>query len=200
MDIAERPRRLRQTAALRRLVQETAVRPADLVLPVFVREEAEAPVPIGSMPGVVQHSESSLKAAVTEAAQAGVGAVMVFGVPSHRDACGDAAVAHDSILTRAVRWTKDAVGDDLPVIADQPHTGPFGDRVGDDGVQLQCSGFSGLVDDEQDLLLGRIGFEQKLLENDQKVALSKIQARQCITCITITITTKFYQHITRLNC
>ena len=118
MDIAERPRRLRQTAALRRLVQETAVRPADLVLPVFVREEAEAPVPIGSMPGVVQHSESSLKAAVTEAAQAGVGAVMVFGVPSHRDACGDAAVAHDSILTRAVRWTKDAVGDDLPVIAD----------------------------------------------------------------------------------
>lgn len=118
MDIRERPRRLRQTPALRRLVRETALTPGDLVLPVFVREGASEPIPIGSMPGVVQHTESSLKQAVTEAAEAGVGAVMLFGVPSVRDACGDAAVAPDSILARSIRWVKETTGDDLPVIGD----------------------------------------------------------------------------------
>jgi porphobilinogen synthase len=116
--IVERPRRLRRTAGLRRLVQETRLAPADLVLPLFVREGATAPIPIASMPGVVQHDRDSLKQAVTEAAAAGVGAVMIFGVPDERDACGDAAVADDSILATAVRWVKEATGDDLPVIAD----------------------------------------------------------------------------------
>ena len=98
MDIPERPRRLRRTPALRRLVQETAVRPADLVLPVFVREGADTPIPIGSMPGVVQHSESSLKEAATDAAEQGIGGIMLFGVPTDRDACGDAAL--DPALAR----------------------------------------------------------------------------------------------------
>ena len=70
------------------------------------------------MPGVVQHSRDSLKQAVAEAAAAGVGGVMVFGVPDVRDAHGDAAVAEDSILARSIRWVKEATGDDLPVIAD----------------------------------------------------------------------------------
>jgi porphobilinogen synthase len=118
MDIRERPRRLRRTPAIRRMVAETRLAPADLVLPVFVREGATAPIPIGSMPGVVQHTRESLKQAVTEAAELGVGAVMLFGVPEVRDADGDAACAVDSILAQAVRWTKEATGDDLPVIAD----------------------------------------------------------------------------------
>jgi porphobilinogen synthase len=70
------------------------------------------------MPGVVQHTRDSLRQAVTEAAEAGVGAIMLFGVPKERDACGDAAIAPDSILAQAVRWVKEATGDDLPVIAD----------------------------------------------------------------------------------
>ncbi len=118
MDIRERPRRLRRTASLRRLVAETRLSPADLILPVFVREGATEPIAIGSMPGVVQHTESTLRQAVTDAAEAGVGAVMIFGVPAVRDACGDAAVAEDSILANAVRWTRATTGDDLPVIAD----------------------------------------------------------------------------------
>jgi porphobilinogen synthase len=118
MDIPERPRRLRRTPAIRRLVRETHLFAPDLILPVFVREGATEPIPITSMPGVVQHTRDSLRQAVTEAAEAGVGAIMLFGVPKERDACGDAAIAPDSILAQAVRWVKEATGDDLPVIAD----------------------------------------------------------------------------------
>ena len=118
MDIRERPRRLRRTEALRRLVRETHLTPSNLVLPVFVREGATEPVPISSMPGVVQHTPDSLRAAVTEAAELGVGGVMIFGVPAQRDANGDGACAADSILADAVRWTKATTGDALPVIAD----------------------------------------------------------------------------------
>jgi len=117
-DLVERPRRLRRTAAIRRLVQENRLSAADLVLPVFVREGATEPIAIGSMPGVVQHSRDSLMRAATEAAEAGVGGIMLFGVPKERDACGDVAIASDSILAEAVRWTKQATGDSLPVIAD----------------------------------------------------------------------------------
>lgn len=117
-DLVERPRRLRRTAAIRRLVQENRLSAADLVLPVFVREGATEPIAIGSMPGVVQHSRDSLMRAATEAAEAGVGGIMIFGVPKERDACGDVAIASDSILAEAVRWTKQATGNSLPVIAD----------------------------------------------------------------------------------
>ena len=118
MHITERPRRLRRTASLRRLVAQTRLAPADFILPVFVREGAGSPVAIGSMPGVVQHAESSFKQALTDAADAGVGGVMIFGVPQVRDERGDAAVAEDSILATAVRWARSTTGDDLPVIAD----------------------------------------------------------------------------------
>ena len=118
MDLRERPRRLRRTAAIRRMVSETHLAPSDFILPVFVREGATEPIPIKSMPGVVQHSEASLKRALTDAADAGVGAVMIFGVPSVRDAHGGAALSEQSILARAVRWARATTGDALPVIAD----------------------------------------------------------------------------------
>ena len=71
-----RPRRLRATPAMRRLVAETRLHPAELILPMFVREGATEPVPISSMPGVVQHTTESLKKAVTDAAAAGIGGIM----------------------------------------------------------------------------------------------------------------------------
>ncbi|HEY2167684.1 MAG TPA: hypothetical protein VGH01_10995, partial [Jatrophihabitantaceae bacterium] len=83
-----RLRRLRRTPALRRLVTDIAVRPGDLVLPMFVREGATEPVPISSMPGVVQHSQESLLKAAVDAVSRGVGGLMIFGVPTEKDARG----------------------------------------------------------------------------------------------------------------
>src|ERR1700710_1999143 len=86
-----RPRRLRRTPALRRLVAETRLHPADLVLPMFVKESLTEPAPLGSMPGVLQHTRDSLRAAAVEAVSAGVGGLMIFGIPTERDAVGSAA-------------------------------------------------------------------------------------------------------------
>ena len=102
---------------MRRLVSETEVRPRQLVLPMFVREGATEPVPIGSMPGVVQHTRDSLRKAVAEAAAAGVG-VMLFGVPEHHDATGSGAVDPDGILNVGLRDVRSEVGDDLVVMSD----------------------------------------------------------------------------------
>lgn len=118
MDIALRPRRLRRTPALRRLVRETRLDPAQLVLPVFVREGLDDPAPIASMPGVVQHTLDSLRAAAVQAAAAGLGGIMVFGVPSARDAVGSGATDPDGILNVALRAVAAEVGDTLPVMAD----------------------------------------------------------------------------------
>ncbi|WP_353828725.1 porphobilinogen synthase [Agromyces sp. SYSU T0242] len=113
-----RPRRLRETPALRRLVSETRLHPSELVLPIFVREGVTEPMPIASMPGVVQHSLDSVKGAVTEAAEAGVGGVMLFGVPETRDATGSCGVDPDGILNVATRVVADEVGDGLVVQTD----------------------------------------------------------------------------------
>jgi porphobilinogen synthase len=113
-----RPRRLRRTAALRRMVAETSVEPRQLVLPVFVREGATEPLPISSMPGVVQHSRDSLRKAVAEAADLGLGGVMLFGVPEHKDARGTGALDPDGILNRSIADCVAEVGDALPVMAD----------------------------------------------------------------------------------
>jgi porphobilinogen synthase len=115
---AQRPRRLRQTPALRRLVRETRLHPAELVLPVFIREGVDEPVPLASMPGVVQHSRATLRKAAREALEAGVGGIMLFGVPSTRDAVGSGADDPDGILNVALREVRDEVGDDLVVMAD----------------------------------------------------------------------------------
>ncbi|ANY07275.1 delta-aminolevulinic acid dehydratase [Pseudonocardia sp. HH130630-07] len=103
---------------MRRLVSETEVRPRQLVLPMFVREGATEPVPISSMPGVVQHSRDSLRKAVAEAASAGVGGVMLFGVPETHDATGSGALDPDGVLNVALRDVRSEVGDDLVVMSD----------------------------------------------------------------------------------
>ncbi|MCA5894505.1 porphobilinogen synthase [Isoptericola sp. NEAU-Y5] len=107
--IVYRPRRLRATPRLRRLVAEHRLHPADLVLPLFVKEGIDAPVPITSMPGQVQHTEATLRDAVADAARAGLGGVMLFGIPAVRDATGSAAEAPDGILQRAIRTAREAV-------------------------------------------------------------------------------------------
>jgi len=112
-----RPRRLRSTPALRRLASETRVHPAELVLPLFVREGNES-TPISSMPGVVQHSIDAARRAVAEAAAAGIGGVMLFGVPSVRDATGTGATDPDGILNAATRAVVAEVGDALVVQTD----------------------------------------------------------------------------------
>jgi porphobilinogen synthase len=114
----ERPRRLRQTPALRRLVQATRLDPAELVLPVFVKEGLREPEPIGSMPGVVQHSVDSLVVAAKAAAGAGLGGIMLFGVPTTRDATGSGADDPEGILNVGLRAVRDGVGDDLVVMSD----------------------------------------------------------------------------------
>jgi len=113
-----RPRRLRATPAWRRLAAETRLHPAELVLPIFVREGIAAAVPISSMPGVVQHSTESLRPALAAAAEAGVGGVMLFGVPERKDATGSGADAEDGILNVATRIAAAEVGDALVVQTD----------------------------------------------------------------------------------
>ncbi len=114
----ERPRRLRRTPALRRLVAETRLHPAGLVLPLFVREDLAEAAPIASLPGVVQHSRASLRDAAREAVDLGLGGVMLFGVPSRRDAVGSGATDADGILNAGISDIRDEVGDDIVVMAD----------------------------------------------------------------------------------
>ena len=113
-----RPRRLRQTPALRRLVAENRLHPADFVLPMFVKEGLDEPAPIASMPGVVQHTLSSARKAAHEAVVAGVGGLMLFAVPEERDATGSAGVDPDGILQRAIREVADEVGDATVIMSD----------------------------------------------------------------------------------
>jgi len=113
-----RLRRLRQSRAVRDLVRETSLQPRQLVLPLFVREGITEPVQIGSMPGVAQHSIDSLRAAAVEAAEAGVGGVMLFGVPAVRDARGSGADDPRGILNIATEALAAEVGDALVVQTD----------------------------------------------------------------------------------
>ncbi|TQF04908.1 porphobilinogen synthase [Kitasatospora acidiphila] len=115
---AIRPRRLRTTPAMRRLVAETRLHPAELILPVFVREGISEPVPVSSMPGVVQHTRETLRKAAVEAAEAGIGGIMLFGVPEHKDATGSAGTDPDGILQQAIRDVVAEVGDRLVVMSD----------------------------------------------------------------------------------
>ena len=113
-----RPRRLRSTPAMRALVRETRVDPAKLIWPVFVRDDIDEPREIDAMPGQYQHTIDSLRRAAAEAAEAGVGAIDLFGVPSHRDAIGSQAWAEDGILNRGLAAVRAEVGDALVVCAD----------------------------------------------------------------------------------
>ncbi|MFI2030913.1 porphobilinogen synthase [Streptomyces buecherae] len=115
-----RPRRLRTTPAMRRMVAETRLDPAELILPAFVREGVSEPVPIASMPGVVQHTRDTLRKAAAEAVAAGVGGIMLFGVPedAKKDAVGTPGTDPDGILQVALRDVRAEVGDDLVIMSD----------------------------------------------------------------------------------
>jgi porphobilinogen synthase len=116
----ERPRRLRQTPALRALVAETRLHPSDLVLPVFVAEGLDTPRPIASMPGVLHHTLDSVAEVARRCVTSGLGGLMLFGVPEEdqKDATGSAALDPDGILNVALATVRDTVGDDLLVMAD----------------------------------------------------------------------------------
>ena len=113
-----RPRRLRRSEPMRRLAAQVRVTGADLVLPLFVKEGIDEPVAIASMPGVFQHSRESLRKAVVEAVEAGVGGVMLFGIPAAKDAPGSAADDPDGVVQGALRDVVAEVGDATVVMAD----------------------------------------------------------------------------------
>jgi porphobilinogen synthase len=113
-----RPRRLRRSPALRRLVAQERLSPADLVLPLFVKEGIDAPAPVPSMPGVVQHNRDSLRKAVADAVDAGVGGLILFGVPAVKDATGSGADDPTGVVQVALRDTVAEVGDAAVVMAD----------------------------------------------------------------------------------
>ncbi|MDJ1371954.1 porphobilinogen synthase [Gulosibacter molinativorax] len=113
-----RPRRLRQSVAMRNQVRELNVHPNELVLPVFVREGISEAQEISSLPGIYQHTLDSIRGVVNEAAKAGVGGIMLFGVPAERDAVGSGATDPDGILNRALRVVAEEAGDAITVQAD----------------------------------------------------------------------------------
>ncbi len=114
----QRPRRLRRTAAMRRMVAETRLCVDDLVAPLFVREGISDPVPIPSLPGVVQHSRSSLRNEVAELRDVGIPAVILFGIPEHKDAVGSESWSPDGVIQVALRDLRDDLGDDMVFLAD----------------------------------------------------------------------------------
>ncbi|MDI3312800.1 MAG: porphobilinogen synthase [Mycobacterium sp.] len=115
-----RPRRLRHTPAMRRLVAQTSLEPRHLVLPLFVADGIDEPRPIASMPGVAQHTRDSLRAAATAAVAAGVGGLMLFGVPlrGDKDPVGSAGTDPNGILNVALRDLAKDVGDATVLMAD----------------------------------------------------------------------------------
>jgi len=115
---AARPRRLRRSAAIRRLVAPVGVRPADLVLPLFVKEGISEPQPVSSMPGVVQHTRDSLRKAAADAMDAGVGGLILFGIPAVKDARGSAADDPAGIVQLALADLASDVGDAAVLMAD----------------------------------------------------------------------------------
>jgi porphobilinogen synthase len=132
---AARPRRLRRTPALRRAFAETRISPAALALPVFVKAGIDTPEPIDSLPGVQRQSVASVAALAERAVGAGLGGVLLFGIPDHKDAAGSGGWDPDGPVPAAIRAIRAAVGDDLVVWADvcqceytaHGHCGPLGD-------------------------------------------------------------------------
>jgi porphobilinogen synthase len=115
---ATRLRRLRRTPALRAAFTETRLHPAALVLPVFVKAGIEEPEPVGSMPGVAQHPVGSVVEVARRARDLGVGGLLLFGIPTAKDATGSGGWDPDGPVPAAARAIRDAVGDDLVVWAD----------------------------------------------------------------------------------
>jgi porphobilinogen synthase len=109
---------MRRNAAIRRMVSETRLSPDDLVAPLFVREGIDEPQPIGSLPGVVQHTRDSLRKEVAQLVDVGIPAVILFGVPSRKDETGSGAWDPDGIVQLALRDLRDDLGDSVVLCAD----------------------------------------------------------------------------------
>jgi len=146
-----RLRRLRRTPALRRMAAETRISPAALVLPLFVKEGLDGAELVASMPGVAQHGVESAVAMAQRAADLGVGGVLLFGVPEHKDAEGTRGWAADGPVPAAARAIRDALGGDVVIWADvcqceytaHGHCGP----LGDDGLVDNDAAVAGYVRD-----------------------------------------------------
>ena len=113
-----RPRRLRRTQALRDLVAETRLNVNDLVAPLFVREGIDAPIPITSLPGVVQHSRASLREEVRQLADLGIKSVILFGVPAKKDEIGSGAFDPAGIVQVALNDLRSDLGDRMVLMSD----------------------------------------------------------------------------------
>ena len=176
-----RLRRLRRTPTLRRMVRETRLAPEDLILPLFVRPGEGIAKPVGSMPGVYQHSVDRLVEAAREAWAAGVPAVLLFGLPEHKDAVGSAAWDDDGIVQRAAR----ALSEELPELVtiadlcfceytDHGHCGVLhGDTVDNDAtlenlakqaVSLARAGIDVIA--PSDMMDGRVGAVREALDGE----------------------------------
>ncbi|HEX9033985.1 MAG TPA: porphobilinogen synthase [Streptosporangiaceae bacterium] len=115
---AARPRRLRQSAAMRRLIAQATVRPADLVQPLFIKEGISEPQPVVSMPGVVQHTPDSLRKAAAAAVEAGAGGLILFGIPARKDWRGSEADAESGIVQRALADLASDLGTSTVLMSD----------------------------------------------------------------------------------
>ena len=113
-----RPRRLRQSPAMRELVAESRLGVKDLVAPLFVREGISSAQPITSLPGVVQHTLDSLRSEVVQLAELGVPAVILFGIPSVKDEVGSGAFDPAGIVQVALRELQNEVGNDMVLMSD----------------------------------------------------------------------------------
>ena len=113
----KRLRRLRSQDAIRDLIRETVVTKNDLVYPVFVKEGTNQKIPVDSMPGIYQYTIDRFEEELDRIQKAGVKAILIFGIPEHKDACGSEAYNEDGITQRAVRYIKQKTPD-LIVIAD----------------------------------------------------------------------------------
>ena len=113
-----RLRRLRRTSALRRLVAEARLGVDDLIAPLFVREGIDSAVPIASMPGQSQHTVDSLVVEAKRLVSLGIPGIMLFGVPTRKDSQGSEAWNPDGVVQSALRSLRDAVGDELVLMAD----------------------------------------------------------------------------------
>ena len=115
---AYRPRRLRRTSGLRRAFAEASVTPGDMIAPLFLKEDIDQPVPISAMPGHSQHNIESMLKEARELASLGIAGVILFGIPSFKDAVGSQSHAPEGITQQGLRALKDELGDDFVVIAD----------------------------------------------------------------------------------
>ncbi len=166
---------------MRRLVAETRLHPGNLVLPMFVKEGLTEPAPIPSMPGVVQHTLPSVRKAAREAVAAGVGGLMLFAVPSRRDAIGSAGTDPDGILQRTLREVSDEVGDETVIMSDlcldeftdHGHCGVLkADGTVDNDATLERYGEMAIVQAEagahllgpSGMMDGQVGYVRKVLD------------------------------------